>query len=112
MSGVFCEVYGDTMRNRVLEYLLTHQHLGVAVGDMAKEIGISRPKAYEVMKELLSKGYVLPHRIVGKTQLYIINKDDAIVKIYMRNFKECLKMVISEHSEKPTEIRKTRVEAL
>ena len=36
--GAFCEVYGVTIRNRVIEYLLENQDIDFAIGDMAKEI--------------------------------------------------------------------------
>jgi sugar-specific transcriptional regulator TrmB len=98
--GAFCETYGNTINNRVLEYLLENKNLDFAVGDMAKELGISKPKAYEVIKEFEEKGYVKKSRIIGKTQLYILNKENRRVKLFLRDFKECLKMVVEEYEEK------------
>ena len=97
MSGAFCEVYGDTIKNKILEYLLENQGLDFAVGDIAKETGISKPKAYEVFKEFEKRKYVKKSRLVGKTQLYILNKENKVVALFMRNFKECLKLVVSQH---------------
>ncbi len=98
--GAFCETYGATIENLVLEYLLENQDLDVAVGDMAKELDISRPKAYEVTEDFENKGYVVKSRVVGKTQLYKLNKANIRVKIFLRNFEECLRLVIDEHSGK------------
>ena len=64
--GAFCETYGATIENRMLEHLLENQDLDVAVGDMAKELDISRPKAYEVIDDFETKGYVIKSRVVGK----------------------------------------------
>ena len=97
--GAFCETYGNTIENRVLEYLLENQDLDIAIGDMAKEIGISRPKAYEVIKEFKKKGFIKESRIVGKTQLYRLNKTNKRVKLFLRDFKECLRLVVEEHEE-------------
>ena len=38
--------------------------------------------------------------IVGKTQLYILNKSNLRVKLFLRNFKECLKIVAEEYKNK------------
>ncbi len=98
-AGAFCETYGVTIENSILEYLLENQDLDFAIGDMAEELDVSRPKAYEVMKDFEVKGYVMKSRIIGKTQLYKLNKDNIRVKIFLRNFEECLRLVIEENSE-------------
>ena len=95
--GLFCETYGNTIENRVLQFLLENQDIDFAIGDMAREIKISRPKAYAVIEEFEGKKYAKKTRIVGKTQLYILNKENKIVKLFMRNFKECLKFLVEEN---------------
>lgn len=99
--GAFCELYGKTIRNRVLEYLLEMGSLDFAIGDMAEEIGISRPKAYQVIKELEKEGYAIKTRIIAGTQLYTLNQKKKEVKLLLKNFKECLKIIVEEHEEKP-----------
>lgn len=98
-TGAFCETYGGTIPNRILEYLMETEDLDFAVGDMAKELEISKPKAYEVISEFEKKGYVNKTRIVGKTQLYTLNKANLRVKLFLKDFKECLRIVAEEHSE-------------
>jgi len=100
--GAFCETYGNTIHNRVLQFMLEIQHLDFAIRDMAKYISISKPKAHEIMKEFEKKGYAKKTRLVGKPQLYTINKNNKRVRIFMRNFRECLKRVIEEYAEKDT----------
>jgi len=97
--GAFCETYGNTIRNRILEYLLENQDLDFAIGDMAKELKISRPKAYEIIREFEKKKYVKKSRMIGKTQLYLLNKESKRVKLFLRDFKECLKIVVKEYEE-------------
>ncbi len=95
--GIFCEVYGDTLQNRIWEFILVFESGDFAVCDAAWDAGISRPKAYEIMAEFEKKGYVKKSRIIGRTQLYKLNRENPIVRIHLRNFRECLKMVIEEH---------------
>jgi len=101
--GAFCETYGNTINNRILEYMLINQDIDFAVGDMAKELEISRPKAYEVIKSFEEKGYVKKSRIVGRTQLYILNKENKRVKLFLKDFKECLRIIVEEYSEEELE---------
>ncbi len=97
--GFYCEVYGSTLQNRVMEFLLENQLSDLAVGDVAKEVIISRPKAYQIIEEFQNKGYIIKSRIIGKTQLYKLNKENFVVKIFMRNFKECLRMVAEKYKD-------------
>ncbi len=98
--GAFCETYGSTIENRILEYFLEQQSLDTAVGDLARTVGISRPKAYAVVEAFLKKGYLKKSRIVGRTQLFILNKENDRVKLFRHDFKECLKITLDEHAAK------------
>ncbi len=95
-TGAFCKTYGNTTANRFLEYLLENQDLDVAVGDCAREIGISRPKAYQIAAEFEKKGFIKKSRVISKTQLYKLNKDNSRVKLFLRDFKECLRLMVEE----------------
>ncbi len=97
--GAYCEVYGKNLYNLVWEYLLVSDEYIIA-GDMAEETGISRPKAYQFIEELLKKKYIVKHRMLGRMQIYKLNRENVIVNIYIRNFKECLKMVADEYTVK------------
>jgi len=95
--GAFCLTYGITIRNRILEYLLENQGLDFAVGDIAKELRISRPKTYEIIEDFLEKYFIKKSRVIGKTQLYILNTENPRVKLFIKDFKECLKLVVEEY---------------
>lgn len=99
--GMFCEVYGDTIRNRILENLLVSDFVGIAVGDLARESKISKPKAYQEIYALENQGIVKKHRIIGKTQIYIINEENALVKVLKKSVKLCIQLVLDEQREKP-----------
>lgn len=106
--GVFCETYGNTIHNHILEYMLENQEIDFAIGDMAKEVGISKPKAYELIKYFEAKGYLDRSRLVGKTQLYKLNKENKRVKLFLKDFKECLRLVAEEYSEDEQSIEEGR----
>lgn len=104
MIGAFCEVYGMTIENQILEYLLENQDLDIAVGDMAEELHISRPKAYQVIKEFEEKEYVKKSRIIGNTQLYRLNKTNKRTQLFLSDFKKCLHLVAEESQTNAPEI--------
>lgn len=95
--GKFCEVYGKTLRNKLLEYILEMGRLDFAVGGLAEEINISRPKAYQLITELEDEGIIKKTRIVGKTQLYSLNHENVKVKLLKKSFDECLRLVVDEN---------------
>lgn len=98
--GVFCETYGATAYNRVLESLLINRWGDFAIGDIVEETGLSKPKVYELAKEFEKKGFLLKTRVVGKTQLYKVNKEEPRMKLFIRDFNECLKLVVQQYSTK------------
>lgn len=94
--GAFCDIYGQSIRNKVLEYLLENQKIDIAIGDMAKEIAISKPKAYDLMSDFEANDYVQKSRLVGKTQLYALNTNNQRVQLFLQHFKQCLALVAKE----------------
>lgn len=97
MMGAFCSIYGNTIENQVLEFILENNAIDFAVGDMAKQLEISRPKAYQAVDYFIKKGFLVKSRIIGKTQLYLINKENKVVQMLLKSFKDCLKIVAEEH---------------
>lgn len=94
--GIFAETYGNTIRNRILEHILEMDDLDFAIGDMSKELQISKPKCYETINDFVKKEYILKSRIIGKTHLYRLNKENNKVKLFIKSFRECLKLGIEE----------------
>lgn len=109
MKGAFCDVYGDTIENQILEYLLENQDLDFAIGDMAHELLLSRPKAYQVIALFEEKAYVSKSRIIGNTQLYKLNKTSKHVQLFLSDFKECLRLVAQENQHLSSHVHVARV---
>jgi sugar-specific transcriptional regulator TrmB len=98
--GVFCEIYGSSIYNRILEYFLENYELDIAASDIVKDLGISKPKVYQIIESFLQKKFIIKSRIIGKTQLYKLDKQNKIVKLFLENFKRCLDIVCEEYSAK------------
>lgn len=104
-DDAFCEVFGFTTENKVLGEILVMRNVDIAISDMAEDIGISKPKAYEIMARFEKRGIVKKTRIIGKTQLYALNKEHPHSKILMRSFKDCLRMAVDGYVKKPVSNR-------
>ena len=94
--SVFCEVFGNTLRNQVLGDILTMYNFKFAVMDLKEHINISKPKIYQIIKELESEKIILKSIIVRGTQLYIINKKTKKVKLLKRTFNACINYEIDK----------------
>lgn len=95
--GAFCGLYGKTLRNRVVEYMLEMPNLDFAVSDITEEIGASKPKMYQIINGLEKEGLIKKSRVVAGAQLYILNKEKKEVRLLQKSFKDCLRNVVNEH---------------
>ena len=98
--GTFCEVYGKTLRNLVLENILERGDLDFAVSDILNEIAISKPKLYQIVEDLFKNKIIIKSRSVAGTQLYLLNKKNRKVSLLSESFRRCLKMVF-ENAKSP-----------
>ena len=97
--GAFCKVYGKTLRNKVLEFILELGELDFAVSDILEEVDISKPKLYDIVRELEDEKIIRRSREVAGTQLYVLNRRNEKVKLLIGSFNECLKTIIDELEE-------------
>ena len=98
--GQYSKIYGKTISNRVMENFLEAGYSDVGASEIVSLTGISKPKVYQTIEEFMKKGYIIKSRVVGRTQLYKLNKENMIVRIFLRNFNECLQIVANEYSKK------------
>jgi len=105
MSGAFCEQYGNSMRNRILENFLENSGIDIGVPQLADELKISRPKAYEEVKKLIDEGFVLSGRKFRGTQLYDLNAKNPKVTLLKKNFRQCLNTILNSYTNKEDKIK-------
>ena len=97
--SIFCEVYGDNPRNRVLEHLLAIRESDFAVTELLEVLGLSKPTIYSTFEELLESNIIIKSRIIGKTQLYKLNIKSKKVKLLLNSFDGCLSYAIHKDDE-------------
>lgn len=76
----FTGFFGETPRNRLLDFLGDHPTSDYTITEMAKKSGVSRPTIYEEIPELEETGLVVQTRKLGQSRLFKLNTDHPVVR--------------------------------
>lgn len=85
------ETIGDTIENRILDFLIEGRGMDYDKKDIADACGVSRPTIYKILPLLVQSGEVKATRKVGRIEFYSINLENARVKILLKLEKLLLK---------------------
>src|SRR3990167_508986 len=83
-KSAFLEYLGDTPKLRFLDFLIGNYFFDFNMTDMAKEANISYNSLKSFFDEFLDKGIIIKTRRVGKSEMYKLNMDNAIVKNFLK----------------------------
>lgn len=78
------EVIGDSVINRIMDFLIEGRGLDYTKKDIADGCEISRPTLYIVLPLLVKERIVKPTRVLGKVQLYALNEASDKAKILLK----------------------------
>ena len=90
------EVIGETIVNRVVDFLIEGRGLDYSKTDIADGCEISRPTLYKVLPVLIKEGIVKPTRTLGNVQLYTLNEANEKVKVLLKLEEMLLKKSFEE----------------
>ena len=99
------EVIGDTIENRIIDFLIEGRGIDYTKSDIAKNCRISRPTLYKVFSRLEKEKIVKPSRIIGRVQLYSLNENNERIKALLKLEEFLLKNSFEE--EKPKILSRT-----
>lgn len=77
---IFRELFGDTPKVRVLEYLLEGRELDHSIGDIAEGAGINRVTLFRLWPEIEKSKLVVHTRNIGNAKLFKLNIKNPHVK--------------------------------
>lgn len=89
---VFREIFGDTPKVRVLEYLLEGRELDHSIGDIAEGAGINRVTLFRLWHEIEKSKLVVHTRNIGNAKLFKLNMKNS----YVKNVAELFDKLINE----------------
>ena len=93
---VFRELFGDTPKVRVLEYLLEGRELDHSLGDIAEGAGINRVTLFRLWPEIEKSKLVSHTRNIGNAKLFKLN----IKNSYVKSIAELFDKLINEEFKK------------
>lgn len=93
---IFREIFGDTPKVRVLEYLLEGRELDHSIGDIAEGAGINRVTLFRLWPKIEKSKLIVNTRNIGNAKLFKLN----IKNSYVLNLIEMFDKLISEEFKK------------
>ncbi|MFA4819458.1 MAG: hypothetical protein WC613_00695 [Candidatus Aenigmatarchaeota archaeon] len=79
-KSMLLEVIGDSIENRILDFLIEGVGIDYTKKDIADNCKISRPTLYKIFPELIKNKIIKPTRKIGRVQLYSLNTDNGRAK--------------------------------
>ena len=95
------EIVGDSIENRVIDFLVEGVGIDYTKKDVADNSGISRPTLYKIFPKLVKQKIIKPTRTIGRVQLYSINTENEKVKALLKLEEFLLKKSFEEIEIRP-----------
>ena len=95
-TTLFRELFGDTPKVRVLEYLLEGRELDHSIGDIAEGAGINRVTLFRMWNSLEKSGIIIHTRNIGNAKLYRINTENPRAIFLMEIFDKVINIDFQE----------------
>ncbi len=77
-------VIGDSIENRIIDFLIDGIGLDYTKKDIADNCEISRPTLYKIFPNLIKDGVIKPTRKIGRIQLYSLNTENDKIKALLK----------------------------
>jgi hypothetical protein len=78
-KSLFIEFMGDSPMTRIFDYLLTEQDVDFSISDTARNARVGRTTLYRIWDKLIEKKIIIPTRVIGKSKLYKLNKNNIAI---------------------------------
>jgi hypothetical protein len=103
-TSMFRELFGDTPKIRVMEFLLLARELDHSIGAIAKGAGINRVTLFRIWNDIEKSKLVTHTRNIGNAKMFTLNKRNPYVASLMILFDNLLikqpKMLIKSTARK------------
>ncbi|MBS3155606.1 hypothetical protein J4413_00025 [Candidatus Woesearchaeota archaeon] len=83
---LFREIFGDTPKIRVLEYLIEGRELDHSIGDIAEGAGINRVTLFRMWGSIEKSKLIIHTRDIGNAKLYKLNMSNPYVLVLIEMF--------------------------
>ncbi|KHO48227.1 MAG: hypothetical protein QT00_C0001G0241 [archaeon GW2011_AR5] len=100
-KSMLLEIVGDSIENRVIDFLIEGVGIDYTKKDIADNSGISRPTLYKIFPKLVKQNIIKTTRTIGRVQLYSINTENEKVKALLKLEEFLIKKSFEEIEIKP-----------
>ncbi len=83
MVSIFLKLEGNTVRNRIMNFLILHSEFDYSMKDISKFSDISYTALKEIWKEFIKRKIVIHTRNVGKAKMYRLNRKNLQVEKFI-----------------------------
>ena len=83
---LFREIFGDTPKIRVLEYLIEGRELDHSIGDIAEGAVINRVTLFRMWGSIEKSKLIIHTRDIGNAKLYKLNMSNPYVLVLIEMF--------------------------
>ena len=83
MVSIFLKLEGNTVRNRIWNFLIVHSEFDYSMKDIAKFSDVSYTALKEIWKEFIKRKIVTNTRNVGKAKMYKLNRETPQVEKFI-----------------------------
>ncbi|HII53524.1 hypothetical protein COT30_01160 [Candidatus Micrarchaeota archaeon CG08_land_8_20_14_0_20_49_17] len=101
-KSMLLDVIGDTVENRIIDFLIEGRGFDYTKTNIAEGSGISRPTLYKVLPKMVNAKLVVLTRVIGNVQLYMLNAKNERIQALLKLEEFLLKRSFEEIGEKGT----------
>src|SRR3989338_6871233 len=83
-KSTLLETIGDTIENRILDFLIEGKGIDYSKKDIADGCEISRPTLYKILPKLIKEGILKITRSVGRITMYTLNTENERVRAILK----------------------------
>ena len=100
MTSVFLNLEGNTVKNRLWNFLIVHSEFDYSMKDIAKFSEVSYTALKEIWKEFVKRNIVIHTRDVGKAKMYQLNRDNSQVEKFVDYYWSVVSSEVEKNLEK------------
>jgi len=83
-KSAFVETFGEAPVVKVIDFFLTYPDFDYSKSQVAGEVGISRITIEDIWKMLIKEQIIIKTRVLGRAEMYRLNRDNPKVKVLMK----------------------------
>ena len=104
MVSAFLKLEGNTVKNRLWNFLIVHSEFDYSMKDIAKFSEVSYTALKEIWKEFIQRKIVKHTRDIGKAKMYTLNRENLQVKKFITYYWAVVDSSVDREANKEREV--------